>query len=78
MEEGILSPEDIKHFRSATGSLLYLSRGTRPDITHSVAVLAKGVVDVKYVETDLQRADILTKCLGAVKFLKNRLLLLGV
>ena len=33
MEEGIMSPEDIKYFRSAAGSLLYLSRGARPDIT---------------------------------------------
>jgi len=45
---------------------------------HVRSLVAKGVVDVKYVETDLQRADILTKSLGAVKFLKNRLLLLGV
>ena len=42
-EEEILSPEDTKFFRSATGSLLYLSRGTRPDITHSVMVLAKSM-----------------------------------
>ena len=33
---------------------------------------------MKYVETDLQRADIHTKRLGAVKILNNRLLLLGV
>ena len=45
---------------------------------HVRSLVGKGVVDVKYVETDLQRADILTKSLGAVKFLKNRLLLLGV
>ena len=38
-----MSPEDMKYFRSATGSLLYLSRGTRPDITHSVMVLAKSM-----------------------------------
>ena len=42
-EEEILSPEDAKFFRSATGSLLYLSTGTRPDITHSVMVLAKSM-----------------------------------
>ena len=40
-EEDMPSPEDTNFFRSATGSLLYLSRGTRPDITHSVMVLAK-------------------------------------
>ena len=45
---------------------------------HVRSLVVKGVVDVKYIETDLQRADILTKKLGAVKFLKNRLLLLGV
>ena len=45
---------------------------------HVRSLVGKGVVDVKYVETDLQRADILTKSLRAVKFLKNRLLLLGV
>ena len=45
---------------------------------HVRSLVAKGVVGVKYIETDLQRADILTKSLGAVKFLKNRLLLLGV
>ena len=42
-EEEILSPEDTTFFRSATGSLLYLIRGTRPDITHSVMVLAKSM-----------------------------------
>ena len=45
---------------------------------HVRSLVAKGVVDVKYVETNLQRADVLTKSLGAVKFLKNHLLLLGV
>ena len=38
---------------------------------HMRSLVAKGVVDVKYIETNLQRADILTKSLGAVKFLKN-------
>ena len=42
-QEEILSPEDTKFFRSVTGSLLYLSRGTRPDITHSVMVLTKSM-----------------------------------
>ena len=45
---------------------------------HVRSLVAKGVVAVKYVETNLQRADTLTKSLGAVKFLNNRLLLLGV
>ena len=45
---------------------------------HVRSLVAEGVVDVTYIKTELQRADILTKGLGAVKFLKNRLLLLGV
>ncbi|CAB1110066.1 unnamed protein product [Ectocarpus sp. CCAP 1310/34] len=43
VEEKVLSPEDTVYFRSATGSLLYLSRGSRPDITHSVMVLTKSM-----------------------------------
>ncbi len=43
VEEKVLSPEDTSYFRSATGSLLYLSRGSRPDITHSVMVLTKSM-----------------------------------
>ena len=42
-EEEIMSTEATKFFRSATGSLLYLTRGTRPDSTHSVMVLAKPI-----------------------------------
>ena len=45
---------------------------------HVRSLVADGVVDVIYLKTELQRADILTKSLGAVKFLKNHLLLLGV
>ena len=45
---------------------------------HVRSLVAEGVVDVTYIKTELQRADVLTKSLGAVKFLKNRLLLLGV
>ena len=45
---------------------------------HVRSLVADGVVDVTYVKTELQRADILNKSLGAVKFLQNRLLLLGV
>lgn len=36
------------------------------------------VVDVQHIETDLEKADILTRSLGASKFLRYRLLLLGV
>ena len=45
---------------------------------HVRSHVAEGVVDVTYIKAELQRANILTKGLGAVKFLKNRLLLLGV
>ena len=45
---------------------------------HVRSLVADGVVDVTYLKTELQRAVILTKSLGAVKFLKNRLLQLGV
>ena len=45
---------------------------------HVKSLVAKGVVDVTYIKTELQRADILTESLGAVKVLKNRLLLPGV
>ena len=37
-EEELLSAEATKFFRSATGSLLYLSRCTRPDLIHYVMV----------------------------------------
>ena len=42
-EEEVLSSEDTTYFRSATGSLLYLSRCTKPDITHSVMVLTRSI-----------------------------------
>ena len=45
---------------------------------HVMSLLADGVVDVTCIRTELQRAGILRKSLVAVKFLKNRLLLLGV
>ena len=45
---------------------------------HVMSLLADGVVDVTCVGTELPRAGILRKSLVAVKFLKNRLLLLGV
>ena len=45
---------------------------------HVRSLVADGVVGATYIETELQRADILTKPLGAVKFLMNRLLLVGV
>lgn len=45
---------------------------------HVRSLIENKVVAVEYIKTDLQKADILTKSLGAVKFIKNRILLLGV
>ncbi|CAB1108204.1 unnamed protein product [Ectocarpus sp. CCAP 1310/34] len=45
---------------------------------HVRSLIEDKVVAVEYIESDAQKADILTKSLGAVKFLRNRLLLLGV
>lgn len=42
-EKDVLSPEDATSSRSATGALRYLSRGTRPDKTSSVLVLARSM-----------------------------------
>ena len=39
--EELLSTELTTYFRAATGSLLYLSRCTRPDLCHSVMVLTR-------------------------------------
>ena len=44
---------------------------------HVGSLVADKVVDVKYIKTDFQNADILTKSLGALKFILNRLMLLG-
>ena len=43
VEEQTLSPEDTSYFRSATGALLYISRCTRPDITHTVLTLTRSM-----------------------------------
>ena len=44
---------------------------------HVRSLVADKAVDVKYIETGFQKADILTKSLGALKFISNRLMLLG-
>ena len=44
---------------------------------HVGSLVANKVVDVKYIKTGFQKADILTKSLGALKFISNRLMLLG-
>ena len=45
---------------------------------HVRSLVADKVVDVKYMKkTGFQKADILTKRLGALKFISNRLMLLG-
>ena len=46
---------------------------------HNVrSLIAEGVVNVTYIRTELQRADILISILGVVKFLNNCLLLQAV
>lgn len=42
-EEDTLSPEDTTKFRSATGPVLCICRGSRPDISHTVLVLTKSM-----------------------------------
>ena len=42
-EEAVWSTEDTTLFRSATGSRLYLSRCTRPDLAHAVMVLTRSM-----------------------------------
>ena len=54
LEDEVLSAEDTTYFRSATGSLLYLSRCTRPDITHSVMVLTRSMAKLKRSEGDAE------------------------
>ncbi|CAB1109880.1 unnamed protein product [Ectocarpus sp. CCAP 1310/34] len=139
-EDEVLSPEDTKNFRSATGSVLYLFVGERGRTLHThrwclsgawrnqaakqplVAVslveaeyvalskacqliipfrhllmtlaraqtkhidikdhhirslIQDGVVKVEKIESAMQKADVFTKSLGAVKFIKNRMMLLG-
>ena len=44
---------------------------------HIRSLVADKVVDVKYIKTGFQKADILTKSLSALKFVSNRLMLLG-
>ena len=44
---------------------------------HVRSLVADNVVDVKYIETGFRKADILTKSLGALKFISSRLMLFG-
>ena len=44
---------------------------------HVRSLIEDKVVDVQKIGTDCQKADMLTKSLGAVKFIRNRLSLLG-
>eukprot|EP00752_Nemacystus_decipiens_P010958 g9739.t1 len=43
VEEETLSPEETTMFRSITGSVLYVYRGSRPDIAHPVLVLTRSM-----------------------------------
>ena len=79
-EQATVMFEDNSGAVSLSGSAKITPRTKHIDVMfhHVRSLVADGVVDVTYLKTELQRADILTKSLGAVKFLKNRLLLLGV
>ena len=44
---------------------------------HVRSLVASKVVDVKHIKAGFQKADNLTKNLGALKFISNRLMLLG-
>ena len=46
-EEEVMSTEDTTLFRSATGSLLYLGRCTRPDLAHAGMVLTRCLNQVR-------------------------------
>ncbi|CAB1100998.1 unnamed protein product [Ectocarpus sp. CCAP 1310/34] len=43
VEEETLTPDEATIFRSATGSALYICRGSRPDIFHTILVLTKSM-----------------------------------
>lgn len=43
IEDETLPAEETKHFRSATGYLLYLSRCTRPEMAHFVMILTRSM-----------------------------------
>ena len=55
-----------------------LTKHTDVKFHHVRSLVADGVVDVTYIKTELERVDILTKSSADVKFLNNRLRLLGV
>ena len=44
---------------------------------HVRSLIVDKVVEVEKIDTDFQKADVLTKDLGTVKFVRNRRLLLG-
>ena len=44
---------------------------------HDRSLVVGNAVEAKCIETSLQKTDILTKSLGALKLVSNRLLLVG-
>ena len=46
-------------------------------LCHARSLFENNVVDVKYIATNLQKVDILTKSLGGLKLGLSRLILLG-
>lgn len=73
-------------FEESAGALsTYLNYKATSSTTHVEvkhhrvrSLLADEVAEVMYMKTDLLKADILTKSLGAVKFLRNHLLTTGL
>ena len=72
--------EDNSGAVSLSRSVKITSRTKHVDVKfhHVRSLVADGVVDVTYIKTELERVDILTKSSADVKFLNNRLRLLGV
>ncbi|GKE46074.1 retrovirus-related pol polyprotein from transposon TNT 1-94 [Tanacetum coccineum] len=75
---------DFTHYRGMVGTLMYLT-ASRPDLTFAVCMCARfhfikeqvenGVVELYFVNTKYQLADIFTKALGRerIEFLINKL-----
>ncbi|GAX84434.1 hypothetical protein CEUSTIGMA_g11854.t1 [Chlamydomonas eustigma] len=67
-EDGdLLDDKDRTKYREMTGCLMYVCRGTRPDIAYSVGVLARYIKKPKTLH--LKAAMDILKCLAATKLM---------